>query len=411
VKARHLLVATKNPNKVAELRPLLAPALASLALDLRPLGPDDSTPAEDRPTFAGNAILKAVSAANRSGEIALSEDSGLEVDTLGGAPGVLSARYSGGGSAENNSLLLGELAGVPEGRREARFRTAVAVKAPGGPVFVAEGVTEGHITDRPRGSGGFGYDPVFLSRDLGRTFAEVSQDEKNRVSHRSRALRAIRGYLFEVVGDEDFDSPRGSLPGHDACVRIQLRVKCPPGLIAHQLGVGRLCRELALSLAEAGVAVDVPLAAAAGLLHDIGRTATIIRGAVGGGEPPEGVVDHAWLSARWLDRKGCDSRLGRAVLVHGLDSLFSPVWRPSTREEQVLMLCDKLVERAYVGLGPRLAGLAARYPAAGELIAASEEPLRHLERDLAQACRVTVAEMERRLAATLAVEILPRDSR
>ena len=387
--SRTLLVATTNPDKVAELGPILSPALDALGLTLRSLSPDAPPVTEDRPTFSGNAVLKALAAAGWSGEVALGEDSGLEVDALGGAPGVLSARYSGGGPAENNKLLLERLAGVPQGRRGARFRTAVALKVPDGPLFVAEGMTEGEITGQPRGSGGFGFDPVFLSRDLGRTFAEVPRDEKARVSHRSRALRAVRGYLFEAFAAQDFETPQGPLPGHGTCLQALFAAKCPPGLVRHQLAAGRLGRELALSLAEAGVPADARLAAAAGLLHDIGRSG--------------GVVEHAWLSAQWMARRGFDPRLARAVLVHGLDSFLVAEFKPSTWEERILMLVDKLVEEAYVGLADRLAGLRRRYPASRRLIAACQRPLKDLEAQLASACRVTPAEMNRRLAAALEV--------
>ena len=400
--SRTLLVATTNPDKVAELGPILSPALDALGLTLRSLSPDAPPVTEDRPTFSGNAVLKALAAAGWSGEVALGEDSGLEVEALGGAPGVLSARYSGGGPAEDNKLLLERLAGVPQGRRGARFRTAVALKVPDGPLFVAEGMTEGEITGQPRGSGGFGYDPVFLSRDLGRTFAEVSRDEKARVSHRSRALRAVRGYLFEAFAAQDFETPQGPLPGHGTCLQVLFAAKCPPGLVRHQLAAGRLGRELALSLAEAGVPADARLAAAAGLLHDIGRS-PFDKPKGNGATPSRGVVEHARLSAQWVAGQGFDPRLARAVLIHGLDSFLVAEFKPSTWEERILMLVDKLVEEAYVGLAARLAGLRRRYPASRRLIAACRRPLKDLEAQLASACRLTPAEMNKRLAAALEV--------
>ncbi len=417
-----LVVATTNADKIAELHPVLAPILDCLGLVLHPLAPDAPPVAEDRPTFSGNAVLKATVAADRSGKVCLAEDSGLEVDALDGAPGVLSARYSGGGPAANNQLLLERMSRVPKGRRGARFRTVAAVKVPGGPLFVAEGTAEGEIADQPRGAGGFGYDPVFLSKDLGRTFAEASPEEKLRVSHRSRALRAIRGYLFEAYEDQDFDTPRGRLPGHGSCVKSLLAAQCPPGLVAHQLGVARLCRELALSLAEAGVPVDVRLVAAAGLLHDIGKSLSADSWTAGrspGAELPEGgggarsaagVAGHARVSAGWLAARGFDPRLQRTVLVHGLDSLLAPAYQPSTWEERVLMLGDKLVEKTYVGLEARLVGLGRRHPSSRKLVADSASPLRKLELELASACRVTPAEIDRRLAAALKVTVV-RDPR
>jgi hypothetical protein len=276
-------------------------------------------------------------------------------------------------------------------------------------------MTEGEITGQPRGSGGFGYDPVFLSRDLGRTFGEVPRDEKGRVSHRSRALRAVRGYLFEAFAAQDFETPQGPLPGHGTCLQALFAAKCPPGLVRHQLAAGRLGRELALSLAEAGVPADARLVAAAGLLHDIGRSLSDKPQGVGkpdaagrlgdaaADKPPRGVVEHAWLSAQWMAGQGFDPRLARASLIHGLDSFLVAELKPSTWEERILMLVDKLVEEDYVGLAARLAGLRRRYPASRRLIAACRRPLKDLEAQLASACRVTPAEMNRRLAAALEV--------
>jgi XTP/dITP diphosphohydrolase len=407
LKSRALVVATRNPNKVAELRPLLAPVLSILGFDAEPLDPDAPLVPENSPHFAGNAIAKALSAAQWSGEIALGEDSGLEVDALGGAPGVFSARYSGNPDG-NNSLVLERLTGVPQGHRTARFRTAAAIMAPDGTGFLAEGVTEGDITETPRGSNGFGYDPIFLSRDLGRTFAEVTPAQKNGVSHRSRALRALRGYLFELADPEIFPGGGGPLPGHRTCLDALRAAGCPSGLIAHQVAVGRVCRELALSLAEAGLDVDTPLLAASGLVHDIGKAPGLALVGVASATGVRGSpADHARPAADWLAEQGFALRLGRTVLLHALDTLLSSTGAPSSLEERALMLVDKLIEQDYVGLATRLAGLAARHPQSREAILASEAPLRRLAGDLAAACRVTEAELERRLAATLST--LPID--
>jgi hypothetical protein len=159
---------------------------------------------------------------------------------------------------------------------------------------------------------------------------------------------------------------------------------------------------LALSLAEAGVPADARLAAAAGLLHDIGRS-LFDKPKGDGAKPSPGVVEHAGLSAQWMAGQGFDPRLARAVLVHGLDSFLVAESEPSTWEERILMLVDKLVEEAYVGLAARLAGLRRRYPASRRLIAACRPPLKDLEAQLASACRVTPAEMNKRLAAALEV--------
>ncbi|HEY3352577.1 MAG TPA: XTP/dITP diphosphatase [Polyangia bacterium] len=185
-----LVVATRNRNKVRELAPLLA-GLDVTLLTLADL-PELPEVVEDGATFAANAAKKARVIAAATGRPVLADDSGLEVDALGGAPGVRSARFAGAGHDDgaNNARLLAELAGVPAERRTARFRCAMAL-VDGGAAIVREGACEGVILDAPRGGGGFGYDPLFLYPPLGRTFAELSVDEKNRLSHRARATAAI----------------------------------------------------------------------------------------------------------------------------------------------------------------------------------------------------------------------------
>jgi len=182
-----LLVATQNPGKVREFRALLG--------DL----PIELTSAEGMPdvaetgsTFAENATLKARAAAAWSGEWALADDSGIEVDALDGAPGIHSNRYWGEGTteAERNALLLRDLAAVPAERRTARYRAVVAIASPDGRVWLSEGVCEGVIRDEPRGAHGFGYDPHFLIPELRATMAELDPEVKNRISHRGKALRA-----------------------------------------------------------------------------------------------------------------------------------------------------------------------------------------------------------------------------
>jgi XTP/dITP diphosphohydrolase len=147
-------------------------------------------------SYLENAVAKAVAVARASGLPALADDSGLEVDALDGRPGVTSARYGGPllTDAERSARLLRELEGVPRPRRSARFRAVVVLALPGGERHVREGMLEGHITTAPRGTNGFGYDPVF-ELDDGRTLAEIG-DEKQQLSHRSRALRA----MMEVLG-------------------------------------------------------------------------------------------------------------------------------------------------------------------------------------------------------------------
>lgn len=194
-----LLVATHNPGKVRELRELLAdlpvevtfPPEIGLELEV------DETGA----TFAENAALKALAFARASGLVALADDSGLEVDALGGAPGVHSARYAGPGAsdADRYRKLLAALAGVPPGQRSARFRCVVAVATPAGDVELAEGVCEGEIASEPLGQHGFGYDPVFQVAGVGRRMAELPPDLKNQLSHRGRAFRAARPILESLV--------------------------------------------------------------------------------------------------------------------------------------------------------------------------------------------------------------------
>jgi XTP/dITP diphosphohydrolase len=195
---RPLVFATRNRGKLVELRELL-PGIEVRSLD--ELG-DVPEVVEDQDTFAGNAAKKAREVA---GLPALADDSGLEVDALGGAPGVWSARYAGEGQgdAANNAKLLAALAGVPPERRTARFRAVLALADPRGPlgdrVLTADGTCEGVILDAPRGTGGFGYDPLFFAPELGRTFAEAGVGSKSELSHRARAMRAMRPQLLAYL--------------------------------------------------------------------------------------------------------------------------------------------------------------------------------------------------------------------
>jgi XTP/dITP diphosphohydrolase len=190
------VLATANPDKAAEVRHILTEALGEIDLMPRPAGVDDVE--EDGETLEENARLKAVALAAATGEAAVADDTGLEVDALGGAPGVFSARFAGEHAtyADNVAKLLGDLAGVEPAARTARFRTVAFVRFPDGSEVVASGLVEGHIATTARGSGGFGYDPVFLPEGgAGRTFAEMSLVEKNAVSHRGRAFRALADAL------------------------------------------------------------------------------------------------------------------------------------------------------------------------------------------------------------------------
>jgi XTP/dITP diphosphohydrolase len=204
---RPLVFATRNQGKLVELRQLL-PDLDVIDVEAaaRRIGREIPDVVEDADTFAGNAAKKAREVSAITKLPALADDSGLEVDALGGAPGVYSARYagvSGHADAANNAKLLAALAGIPAAQRTARFRASLALADVSGPlgddVITADGVCEGIILEAPRGTGGFGYDPLFLFPDLGQTFAELGVGTKGDLSHRARAMRAIKPRLLEYL--------------------------------------------------------------------------------------------------------------------------------------------------------------------------------------------------------------------
>jgi XTP/dITP diphosphohydrolase len=189
-----VVLATANPDKAVELAGLLE----GFEVVLRPADLPDVV--EDADTLEGNARLKAVAVAEATGELAVADDTGLEVDALGGRPGVYAARYAGPGAtyADNVAKLLEELAGVPAGERTARFRTVALARFPDGREIVAEGSVEGTIAEAPAGTDGFGYDPVFVpAGGDGRTFAQMTRPEKAAVSHRGRALRALAAAFLQ----------------------------------------------------------------------------------------------------------------------------------------------------------------------------------------------------------------------
>ncbi len=190
---RRIYVATSNPGKLRDFA-----AAAGTDLDIAPLPGigDAPAPAEDAPTFEGNARKKAEHYSRLyPGELVLADDSGLEVNALGGAPGVHSARYaaesaaSNADDAANNARLLREMEGVPDEARRARFVCVLAAAREGQTVLTARGEVVGMILREPRGTGGFGYDPLFYLPEIGKTMAELSVQEKAEVSHRWRALR------------------------------------------------------------------------------------------------------------------------------------------------------------------------------------------------------------------------------
>ena len=194
---RQLLLATRNAHKTQEFAQMLGAEFEVRDLaDASEFAPVEETGL----TFAENAILKAVAVSKQFPELVVADDSGLEVDGLGGAPGIYSARYAGerASDAENVAKLLAELArcSAETGSRDARFRCALALARAGGVLGVFEGVVEGAIVGAPRGSAGFGYDPVFQPAGSTQTFAELSPAEKNRISHRARAIQALRAALL-----------------------------------------------------------------------------------------------------------------------------------------------------------------------------------------------------------------------
>jgi XTP/dITP diphosphohydrolase len=199
-----LLLATSNRGKLVELRALFA----DLPVELIPLStalPGRPQAVEDGETFLDNARIKARAASSAAMMVTIAEDAGLEVDVLGGRPGVRSARYAGEGAtdAENNALLLKALEEVDDEHRAARFRCVMVLVDPWGEgdanEIVTEGACEGTIARQPHGGGGFGYDPLFVVSGFGRTMAELGEDEKNRVSHRARAAAALRPAIEALI--------------------------------------------------------------------------------------------------------------------------------------------------------------------------------------------------------------------
>lgn len=190
-----MVLATRNRHKLGELLALIP----GLRLEMKMLDAFPGAPEviEDGETLEENAAKKAKSAALFCGLWALADDTGLQVDALGGAPGVYSARYAGPecSYADNNLKLLAELAGLPPEKRTARFRCVMALASPGGSVITVEGRLEGGIASAASGANGFGYDPLFVPAGLGKTLAELTPEEKNALSHRAAAVRKIEPYL------------------------------------------------------------------------------------------------------------------------------------------------------------------------------------------------------------------------
>lgn len=194
---KQILLGTHNPNKIREICAILN----GLALEILTMNdfPEIAEVEETGKTFAENALLKAREVYRQSGILTLSDDSGLEVDVLNGAPGIYSARYAGESkdSAANNRKLLKALQDLPEHEREAQFRCVVAIVGPG-IEQVVEGVARGTIIHQPRGRHGFGYDPLFVPDGFSQSFSEMGDELKNRISHRFQAFRKARGVLEKI---------------------------------------------------------------------------------------------------------------------------------------------------------------------------------------------------------------------
>lgn len=192
---RRIVLATKNKGKIREV----SAALRDLDMALLSLADFPSFPEviEDGQSFLENALKKAKAASGHTGETALADDSGLEVDALGGRPGILSARFSGADADDqkNNMKLLEVMKDVPAEKRGAAFRCVLVLFRPGGDYDVFEGVLRGWIAEKPSGSHGFGYDPLFIVPEFQKTVAELDPDVKNRVSHRGKALQALKKSL------------------------------------------------------------------------------------------------------------------------------------------------------------------------------------------------------------------------
>jgi XTP/dITP diphosphohydrolase len=194
-----VVLATRNLGKVAELRRILS------AYDIELVGldvfPDVADVAETGDTFAANALLKAHAVAEATGLLAVADDSGLAVDALNGMPGILSARWAGrhGDDTANLDLVLAQLTDIPDERRGAAFVCAAAAATPDGRERVAEARLDGMLIRNPRGSNGFGYDPIFVPEADGRTTAEMSAEDKDAISHRGKAFRALAPLLAALI--------------------------------------------------------------------------------------------------------------------------------------------------------------------------------------------------------------------
>lgn len=200
MRIERIVVATHNRKKGTEMRTILARSLPNLTVLTLEDFPGAPEPVETGKDYRENAILKASSACNFTGEWSVADDAGLEIDALNGAPGLYSKRFAGEDTPfpEKMRRILEDLHDVPEERRSARFRVWVALAGPDGTIEAVEGVREGRIAFEPVGDGGFGYDPIFFLPDLGCTMAQLTPDEKHATSHRGVALAKLAEVLREL---------------------------------------------------------------------------------------------------------------------------------------------------------------------------------------------------------------------
>ena len=198
---QQLIVASRNVHKTHEIQRILGPDFAVRDLSEHPEIPET---VEHGKTFEENAVIKATAASRELSALVIADDSGLEVDALGGAPGICSARYAGQSASDKQNIdkLLIELARtrVRQDQRSARFRCILAIAQSGEILGVFEGIVAGTIVDLPRGRNGFGYDPIFLPKGLDQTFGELAPTEKDWLSHRARALEKLRAFLNVALG-------------------------------------------------------------------------------------------------------------------------------------------------------------------------------------------------------------------
>lgn len=198
-----IVIATRNPGKITEIQSIIKSTDLEKKIEIDTLASCPGIPEviEDGRTFADNASKKALTVAKFTGHIAVADDSGLEVDALNGAPGVYSARFAGEGAtdADNITKLMELLKGTPPEKRGARFVCVIAIATPSGDVRLAEGDCAGFIAEEGRGTSGFGYDPVFVVPEYGKTFAELGTEIKNKISHRAVALGRINNILEKLI--------------------------------------------------------------------------------------------------------------------------------------------------------------------------------------------------------------------